>query len=70
MGELKLKQAYDGYVMIEVGHQRDMKKIANNLKSQAEILAVEWLDKKKIFGDKASLDEMSSFKSKVKKQPV
>lgn len=35
-----------------------------------EILAVEWLDKKKTFGDKASLDEMSSFKSRVKKQKV
>ena len=47
-----------------------MNKIANNLKQRKEVLAVEWLDKKKVFGDKASIDEMSSFKSKVKKQEV
>ena len=35
-----------------------------------EVLAVEWLDKKKLFGDKASLDEMSSFKTRVKKQEI
>ena len=44
-----------------------MNKIANNLKQRKEVLAVEWLDKKKVFGDKASIDEMSSFKTKVKK---
>ena len=32
------------------------------------MLAIEWLDKKKIFGDKASIDEMSAFKTHVKKQ--
>ena len=31
---------------------------------------MEWLDKKKIFGDRATLDEMSSFKSRVKRQAV
>ena len=68
--EIKLKQASQSHIMIVVDTQNDMKKIANNLKMRPEILAVEWLDKKKVFGDKASLDEMSSFKSKVKKQPV
>ena len=34
------------------------------------MLAIEWLDKKKLFGDKANLDEMSAFKSRVKKQEV
>ena len=34
------------------------------------MLACEFLDKKRVFGDKASIDEMSSFKSKVKKQDV
>ena len=53
-----------------VNDQKDFKKIANNLKKQKEILAVEWLDKKKVFGDKASLDEMSAFKSRVKRQDV
>ena len=31
------------------------------------MLAVEWLNKKMVFGIKADLNEMSSFKSKVKK---
>ena len=33
-------------------------------------MAVEWLNKKKVFGDKASLEEMSAFKTRVKKQAV
>eukprot|EP00354_Favella_ehrenbergii_P011555 CAMPEP_0170464664 /NCGR_PEP_ID=MMETSP0123-20130129/9303_1 /TAXON_ID=182087 /ORGANISM="Favella ehrenbergii, Strain Fehren 1" /LENGTH=61 /DNA_ID=CAMNT_0010730377 /DNA_START=518 /DNA_END=703 /DNA_ORIENTATION=- len=53
-----------------VNAKADFKKIANNLKQQKEVLAVEWLDKKKIFGDKASIEEMSAFKSRVKKQKV
>jgi len=47
-----------------------LKKIANNLKLRKEVLAVEWLDKKKLFGDKASIEEMSAFKSRVKKQEI
>jgi len=35
-----------------------------------EVLAVEWLDKKKVFGDKASIEEMSAFKSRVKRQEI
>lgn len=34
------------------------------------MLAVEWLQKKKVFGDRASIDEMSAFKSRVKKQAI
>ena len=34
------------------------------------MLAIEWLGKKKAFGDKAGIEEMSSFKSRVKKQEV
>jgi len=57
-------------VIFKVGSLKDQQKIANNLKFRKEVLAVEWLDKKKVFGDKASLDEMSSFKSRVKRQAV
>lgn len=32
------------------------------------MLAVEFLDRKNVFGSKATIDEMSKFKSKVKKQ--
>jgi len=54
-------------VVITVDDLKDQKKIANNLKLRKEVLAVEWLDKKKLFGDRASIDEMSAFKSRVKK---
>ena len=47
-----------------------MVQLCKALKKRSEILACEYLDKKKMFGDKASIDEMSSFKSKVKKQEV
>ena len=38
------------------------------LKKSEVILACEYLDKQKVFGNKASVSEMASFKSKVKKQ--
>ena len=44
-----------------------MKELCKALKKKPELLACEFLDKKRVFGDKASIDEMSSFKSKVKK---
>ena len=47
-----------------------MKELCKALKKKPELLACEFLDKKKVFGDKASINEMSSFKSKVKKQEV
>ena len=47
-----------------------MREICKALKKKPEMLACEYLDKKRVFGDKASIDEMSSFKSKVKKQNV
>ena len=62
-----LKQAFESHVVITVDDLKDQKKIANNLKLRKEVLAVEWLDKKKLFGDRASIDEMSAFKSRVKK---
>lgn len=67
LSKIELRQAFESHVMFKVGKQADMQKIANNLKTRKEVLAVEWLDKKKVFGDKASIDEMSAFKSKVKK---
>ena len=67
---MTLKQAFDSHVVITVDDLKDQKKIANNLKLRKEVLAVEWLDKKKLFGDKATIDEMSAFKSRVKKQAI
>ena len=45
-----------------------MKEVCKALQKRKEILACEYLDRKRVFGDKASLDEMSSFKSRVKQQ--
>ena len=68
--KLTFKQAYASHVTFTVGDQNDFKKIANNLKQREEIMAVEWLDRKKVFGHKATIEEMSAFKSKVKKQKI
>ena len=38
------------------------------LKKSEVVLACEYLDKQKVFGNKATVNEMASFKSKVKKQ--
>ena len=46
----------------------DLKPAANKLANRPEVLAVEYLDKKNVFGSKASIKEMQKFKSKVKKQ--
>ena len=55
---------------VTVGSINEMKNLCKALKKKTEMLACEFLDKKRVFGDKASIDEMSSFKSKVKKQEV
>lgn len=70
LDKLVLKQAFDTHVVFTCEKQKDQQKIANNLKFQKEVLAIEWLDKKKLFGDKASLEEMSGFTSRVKRQAV
>ena len=57
-------------MVIKLNDKADLQKVANNLKQLKEVLAVEWLYKKKLYGDRASIDEMSSFKSKQKKQAV
>ena len=67
LSKIKVKKAFETYISFTVDDQKNMNKIANNLKKRKEVLAVEWLDKKKVFGDKASIEEMSSFKTKVKK---
>ena len=38
------------------------------LKKRENILACEYLDKQVVFGNKATFNEMASFKSKVKKK--
>ena len=55
---------------VTTGSILQMKNLCKSLKKKSEMLACEYLDKKRVFGDKASIEEMSSFKSKVKKQDV
>uniref|UniRef100_A0A7S3IWL0 Uncharacterized protein n=1 Tax=Strombidium inclinatum TaxID=197538 RepID=A0A7S3IWL0_9SPIT len=54
--------------------RRDLKRVhrrvATVLSKREEVLAVEFLQHEKIFGYHAKLTEMSSFKTKVKKQAV
>ena len=51
-----------------ISNIKDLKTVAAILQKSPEVLAVEYLDKQLVYGDKASIAEMSKFKSKVKKQ--
>ena len=68
--KLKVQKVFESHLTVTVGNIDEMKMLCKALKKRPELLACEFLDKKRIFGDKASIDEMSSFKSKVKKQEV
>lgn len=46
----------------------ELRPAADALSNRKEILAVEYLQKKRIFGKYSDIDEMASFKSKIKKQ--
>ena len=68
--QIKIQKIFDSYMTVTTGSILEMKNLCKALKKKSEMLACEYLDKKRVFGDKASIDEMSSFKSKVKKQDV
>ena len=68
--QIKIQQIFESYMTVTTGSILQMREICKALKKKPEMLACEYLDKKRVFGDKASIDEMSSFKSKVKKQTV
>jgi hypothetical protein len=67
LSQVKLKKSFSSHVVLIAEKVQDLRKIANVLIKREEVLAVEWLDKKREFGLKASVAEMSGFKSKVKK---
>jgi hypothetical protein len=67
IGLIKLKMSFAQYIIIEVGRTLDHATISRILAKRPEILAVEFLNKKIKYGANATLDEMTSFKSKVKK---
>ena len=65
---LILRKVFDTHMMVLANvKQKSLKKLAEKLASQKEVLAVEYMNKKRVFGMKASLDEMKSFKSKVER---
>ena len=64
--KLELHKVYETYLIVKASELDEMKEVCKALSKRKEILACEYLDKKRVFGDKASLDEMSSFKSRVK----
>jgi hypothetical protein len=65
---LILRKVLDSHIMVLANIKiKSLKKLAEKIADRKEVLAVEYLDKKKVFGIKASLDEMKLFKSKVKK---
>ena len=68
--QIKIQKIFEAHLSVTTGSIKEMKELCKALKKKTELLACEFLDKKRIFGDKASIDEMSSFKSKVKKQDV
>ena len=65
---LILRKVLDSHIMVLANIKiKSLKKLAEKIADRREVLAVEYLDKKKVFGIKASFDEMKAFKSKVKK---
>ena len=65
--EPKLRKAFDDHLQFAISSLEDLRKAANIIKELPDVLAVEFLDRKNVFGSKATIDEMSRFKSKVKK---
>ena len=55
---------------LQSGELKDIKPALKALKELPEILAIEFLNKKNVFGVKATIKEMSRFKPKIKKQEV
>jgi hypothetical protein len=64
----KLRKAFDDHLQLTVASLDDLRQAAELIKELPDVLAVEFLDRKNLFGSKATIDEMSKFRSKVKKQ--
>ena len=66
--KLKVKKLYQTYAIFELGQLKDLKPTAEYLTStREEILACEWLNKRRIFGVHTDLNEMAKFKTKIRK---
>ena len=54
--------------MLELGELSELKEAAEELTKRDEVLAVEWFQKRRLFGIKADINEMAKFNSKIRKQ--
>lgn len=68
MSGIRVKKLYPSYVVIEMSSLNELKPAADILSKRQEVLGLEWLQKKRLFGVRADLDEMASFKTKIKRQ--
>ena len=66
--KISIKKVAGRTITVTTGLMRETQALCRALAKKTEILACEYLRKKRIFGEKASVDEMSAHKSKVKKQ--
>ena len=67
VSQVKLKTSFSQHIIFTAARTLDLRTIAKILSKRPEVLAVEWLNKKIIYGVKAEIEEMSNFKTKVKK---
>jgi hypothetical protein len=65
--KIKVKKAFQSYVVIEMSSKDELRPAADILSKRKEILATEFLQKKRIFGVFADIEEMAKFRSKVTK---
>jgi len=63
----KLKKVFDSHLQVAMADLEDIKPAVRVLKELHEILAIEWLMKKNVFGVKATIKEMAKFRPKIKK---
>lgn len=68
VSKVRVKKIYQTYAVFELGEISELKKAAEILKYRDEILACEWLQRRRLFGLKADIDEMAKFKSKIRKE--
>eukprot|EP00347_Sterkiella_histriomuscorum_P024178 403332037 len=68
ISSVKIKKIYQTYAIYELGEIKELKVAAELLQTRQEILALEFLQRKRIFGRHADIDEMAKFKTKVRKQ--
>lgn len=67
---MRVKKLFQTYAVFELGDLSELKVAAELLAKRPEVLATEWLQRKRLFGIQADLDEMAKFKSKIKREDI